>query len=115
MAFCGFDCGLCPMYRATVDDDAELRAKLIEKYSTPEKRLTEDDVRCFGCKAEERYVHPYCEECAIRRCAVCHGICFNCGECDEYPCKEISRRIPESSQSRVNMDTVKQNVSGGSI
>ncbi|MBQ1685737.1 MAG: DUF3795 domain-containing protein [Clostridia bacterium] len=109
MAYCGFDCGGCPMFRATVDDDAELRAKLIEKYSTPEKQLTADDVKCFGCKAAERYVHPYCNECAIRCCAVSHGIGFNCGECAEYPCGEIVRRIPENGQSRANMDEVNAN------
>ena len=85
-AYCGFDCGRCPVYRATVDNDVQLKKELIKKYSTPERQLTEADISCLGCKAEKRYLHAYCEECAIRRCAVEHGCCYNCGECESYPC-----------------------------
>ncbi|MBR5949794.1 MAG: DUF3795 domain-containing protein [Clostridia bacterium] len=106
MAFCGFDCGKCPMYRATVDNDAELKKALIERYSTKERRLTEEDIVCFGCKAEKRYVHPFCEQCAIRVCAKKRGLSYNCGECDAYPCAEIIKKIPEEGESRASMDAV---------
>ena len=107
MAFCGFDCARCPMYEATVNDDAELKRALIERYSTGEKRLTEKDIFCLGCRAEKRYLHPYCEECDIRRCAGEHGVSVNCGECAEYPCKMIASRIPEDGESRKNMDAIR--------
>ncbi|MBR3298400.1 MAG: DUF3795 domain-containing protein [Clostridia bacterium] len=105
-AYCGFDCGRCPIYRATVDNDAQLKEELIKKYSTPERQLTEADISCLGCKAEKRYLHAYCEECAIRRCAVEHGCGYNCGECASYPCEMIEKRIPAEGESRANMDAV---------
>ena len=105
-AYCGFDCGRCPVYRATVDNDAQLKKELIKKYSTPERQLTEADISCLGCKAEKRYLHAYCEECAIRRCAVEHGCSYNCGECESYPCEMIEKRIPAEGESRANMDAV---------
>ena len=106
MAYCGFDCGNCPIFIACVNNDEALKAKLAVRYSTPEKKLTADDIRCYGCKADERYVHPYCSECVIRSCAADHGVSFNCGECPEYPCATITERIPEDRESRQNMDAV---------
>lgn len=104
MAYCGFDCSECPMYIVTVSGDDELCEQLIDKYSTPDRRLTKDDIRCYGCKADVRYRHPYCEQCGIRTCAIEHGILFNCGECSEYPCAEIIARIPPERSGRKNMD-----------
>lgn len=106
MAYCGFDCGQCPMYIATVTDDDELREKLIDKFSTPQKRLSIEDIRCLGCKAELRYRHPYCTNCDIRSCAQEHNVAFNCGECSEYPCTEIIAKIPPERIGRRNMDAV---------
>lgn len=105
-AYCGFDCGRCPVYRATTDNDVQLKRELIKKYSTPERQLTEADISCLGCKAEKRYLHAYCEECAIRLCAVQHEVSYNCGECESYPCSEIKKRIPAEGESRANMDAV---------
>ena len=103
-AFCGFDCALCPICMATVNDDDALREELARKYSTVEKKLTKADIMCCGCKSEKRYLHPFCEECAIRCCALAHGVSVNCGECAEYPCPLIIKRIPEGGESRSVMD-----------
>lgn len=104
MAFCGFDCGDCPMYQATISGDDALKDELIKKYSTAERKLTREDILCHGCKADKRYVHPFCTVCAIRTCALEHGIGFNCGECGEYPCHEIITKIPPERSGRKNMD-----------
>ena len=105
MAYCGFDCGKCPIYIATAEDNDEMRQSLAEKLSTPEKTLTKEDINCFGCKGEVRYIHPFCNVCAIRLCAISHGVSFNCGECEEYPCAEIEIRIPADGESRRNLDS----------
>ena len=104
MAYCGFDCGGCPMYRATVDNDDALKEELIKKFSAPEKQLTKEDICCYGCKGDVRYVHPYCNDCFIRCCAIEHGIGSNCGECIDYPCAEIEAKIPPERSGRKNMD-----------
>ncbi len=105
MAYCGFDCGKCPIYIATAEDNDEMRQSLAEKLSTPGKTLTKEDINCFGCKGEVRYIHPFCNVCAIRLCAISHGVSFNCGECEEYPCQEIEIRIPADGESRRNLDS----------
>ena len=105
-AFCGFDCAACPIYQATLLDDEELKQKLAEKYSAPGRKLMKADIFCKGCRAEKRYLHPFCEECVIRCCALSHDLSLNCGECPDYPCSVILERIPEQSDSRRCMDAV---------
>ena len=104
MAYCGFDCGKCPIYIATAEDSDAMRETLAKKLSTPEKQLTKEDINCSGCKGDVRYINPFCNVCRIRCCAVEHGVGYNCGECAEYPCEEILAKIPADGESRRNLD-----------
>lgn len=98
------------MYQATVNDDAELKKALIARYSTKDRTLTEADIVCCGCRSDKRYVHPFCEQCRIRLCAIERGLSANCGECADYPCDEIINKIPADSPSRNAMDEVHSNI-----
>lgn len=59
LACCGFDCGNCPFFIYTETRDAELGKKLIEKFSTPQKTFTTDDLICFGCHADTASAHKF--------------------------------------------------------
>ena len=84
LACCGFDCGNCPFFIYTETRDAELGKKLIEKFSTPQKTFTTDDLICFGCHADTASAHKFCAECAIRLCSIGRGL-QSCGQCKDFP------------------------------
>ncbi|MCD4650743.1 MAG: DUF3795 domain-containing protein, partial [Candidatus Cloacimonetes bacterium] len=72
-SYCGFDCTQCPVYRATIADDDDLRDAVVRKSEEkPEKALTRDDVNCLGCRSNTRF--RGCAECEIRNCCVRHEV-----------------------------------------
>lgn len=79
---CGLYCGACYHYRASFSDGIHLLVDAIKKGKD------ENDYKCQGCRSDKLYVHPGCQECNIRDCTEKKGI-IHCGECDEYPCKEL--------------------------
>lgn len=98
LACCGFDCGNCPFFIYTETRDAELGKKLIEKFSTPQKTFTTDDLICFGCHADTASAHKFCAECAIRLCSIGRGL-QSCGQCKDFPCPTLTRSIHSDTPS----------------
>lgn len=98
LACCGFDCGNCPFYIYTETRDTELGKKLIEKFSTPQKTFTTDDLICFGCHADTASAHKFCAECAIRLCSIGRGL-QSCGQCKDFPCPTLTRSIHSDTPS----------------
>lgn len=83
IACCGLDCESCEARLATVNDDAALRNKVARLWSELNGVLiTEDMIRCEGCRADGVKT-PYCESlCPIRQCAMDRDVetCGSCGE-----------------------------------
>ena len=98
MAYCGFDCGDCPIFIATESNNYALRDELAPRYSDADKHLERREKGCCGCKSEISAVHPFCCECVYRICARKRGI-ESCGECVDYPCIEITSNSALSKSS----------------
>lgn len=98
LACCGFDCCKCPFFEYTRTRDAALEKKLIEKFSTPQKQFTADDLICYGCRADNASAHKFCAECAIRLCALGRGL-QNCGQCAFFPCSTLKKSIHPDNPS----------------
>ena len=80
-AVCGLFCRSCGIYLATKEDPERL-THLAEQFGRPV-----EDIICHGCRADTRFFH--CEEnCSFVACAAEKGVDF-CGECAEYPCKQL--------------------------
>jgi hypothetical protein len=79
-AVCGLFCEACSLYIATREEPERLK-RLAAQF-----QLTEEEVKCHGCRSEKR--GPYCRICHMAPCAARHGVEF-CSACPEYPCAEL--------------------------
>jgi hypothetical protein len=81
-AYCGLNCGACPVGRANESGDTDLLAKMAEDWGR-----NAGDLICEGCKAE--ITADFCSRCGMRLCAREKGLEF-CIECSDYPCWVLS-------------------------
>ncbi len=80
-AVCGLFCPACHVFIGTKEEPARL-----EGMARRLKRSLEE-MQCNGCRSEKRGF--YCEsKCIMSKCAEAKGVAF-CGECAEYPCKDL--------------------------
>jgi hypothetical protein len=86
IAYCGIDCGGCPAYLATKEDDASKMAEVAEKWSSDEMPLTAKDVVCDGCQGPR--VFKWANECPPRTCGVEKGL-ITCADCGDYSCEKL--------------------------
>ena len=81
-AVCGLFCPACSILIGTREDPQRLEI-LARRFQLPVEKL-----QCNGCRSEKRCF--YCEsKCIMTACAAAKGVDF-CGECAEYPCKELT-------------------------
>ena len=91
IAYCGLDCEQCEAYKATMNNDDELRKKVAEKWSELNKvDITPEMINCVGCRTDGVKT-PFCESmCQIRQCSLGRGY-RTCGDCGELgSCKKIT-------------------------
>jgi hypothetical protein len=88
IAYCGIICDGCPVYKATIDNDDELRkntAKLLkEKFNID---IRPEQVNCMGCRSEAPIA--FTQSCAIKACNLEKHL-DNCGECNRFPCDKVT-------------------------
>lgn len=95
LAYCGFDCGECPVYQAkTIEEKTELR-DVYWQTKSPE------DIACLGCKDDNPAF--MCLGCKIRLCCREKGH-MHCGKCGQYPCEIIETSLPPDSPGRKVLD-----------
>jgi hypothetical protein len=81
VAPCGLYCGVCGVYRATINNDEELREKFAKAYG-----VSPADLVCRGCNSDT--VFMYCRVCSIKACTTEKGI-EGCYLCDAFPCEKV--------------------------
>jgi len=92
-AVCGLYCKACTLYIATLEDPERLKG-LAARFG-----MSEDEVKCYGCRADKR--GPYCGNCKMAACAAEHGIEF-CSECNDYPCDDL-RQFQSERPHRIEL------------
>jgi len=89
IAHCGIDCGACPAYVATQNDDDALRAETARKWSELYKAERKvEDINCDGCTGDSRRLFAYCGACEVRKCARERKLA-TCAVCSEYSCARL--------------------------
>lgn len=84
---CGSNCFECETFRATIEDDRDLKHKILEDMRPVHPEIQEAEILCYGCKSDKRMIT--CEtNCPWKQCCEQHKI-NRCNECMEYPCKEV--------------------------
>jgi hypothetical protein len=84
LMYCGIRCdGQCELYRATVNNDVELKKKVYVNWKWKEKFGFEFDpgqVFCYTCKPGEQPLKIGIDRCGMRKCAMANGMesCVQC-------------------------------------
>lgn len=109
IAFCGLDCGECPGFIATQNDDDSLRKETAEKWSEEHGTdLKKEDINCDGCTSDGKHL-DYCQICEIRACGQERGV-ENCAYCDDYVCELLDRFLQEVPEAKQNLEKVHHNL-----
>ena len=89
IACCGIDCGTCPAYIATQNDDDALRTETAAKWTElykAERKVA--DINCDGCPGDSGRLFVYCGACEVRCCAREKKVA-SCAVCPEYSCARL--------------------------
>jgi hypothetical protein len=84
--YCGYKCpSECPLYKATLENNTELKKKAYEDFKFKEKFGVEFDpekVFCFGCKLKDKPLSINVKACTVRKCAIAKGYecCIQCND-----------------------------------
>ncbi len=101
LTFCGFKCSnQCTLYRATLEDNPELRKKAYEEFKFKEKFNVDYDqakIFCWGCKPKDKPLSINVSACTVRKCTIEKGYDC-CIECDGLKAcdKELWKNFPQS-------------------
>jgi hypothetical protein len=94
IAYCGFKCGQCLIYRENLKKDERNRQRFrdgLEKYYGD--KLTLEECYCDGCMAPDSE-NPVriTADCKVRPCVIAKGL-ESCAYCDQYPCQNLQRKF----------------------
>ena len=105
MAYCGLLCSHCNAYRATVEDDADLRQKTAAQWSKMfGADIRADDINCLGCRSEVLFGH--CHSCDIRRCSLEKNH-DHCSACDSFECEKLEYIFKHDPGARERLENLK--------
>lgn len=107
VAYCGLICNDCPAFIATENNDLEQKVKLSQEWSSPNYKVSPEDVNCTGCHADSKMVFKFCNECEIRICGVKKEI-KNCGYCSEYPCSRLDIPFENTPENKDRLDQIRK-------
>ena len=61
---------------------------------------------CDGCLGEGGRKCPYCDECAVRACALERGMA-NCAHCEQYACDTLLKFFEMAPEARESLDQIR--------
>ena len=106
--YCGYKCTPeCPLYKATIENNTELKKKAYDTFKYKEKFNIEFDpvkVFCYGCKVKDKPLGLAVSSCTVRKCAIAKGYecCIQCdglAKCD----KELWTSFPKFKEAVIGM------------
>lgn len=108
IAPCGLDCGACPSFIATRDNDKEALRKVADRWTggKPGEKLPIEFIMCQGCMNRTGRLNSYCHICRIRVCAFNKGY-ETCAECFSYPCETLNAFAGYYDEGKVKLDELR--------
>ena len=108
IAHCGLNCGTCPAYIATKNDDNQARIELAQKWSKEfGHEMKPEDINCDGCISTGTRVLGYCQICDIRKCAIGKGV-VNCAHCNDYGCEKLTAFHANVPPAKETLDNIRK-------
>jgi hypothetical protein len=87
---CGFDCGACLAFKATMENNDELRRATSDGwFKVFGFRMPPEEIYCEGCFSQGKALDSGC---LVRPCVRERGY-STCAECQEYPCDKLKTRL----------------------
>lgn len=107
VAFCGIVCSECPTYRATQNNDNEVKARIAEQWSQQYQHpFKPEDINCYGCLSVGKTQIGYCKVCEIRKCGSDKNI-TNCAYCVEYSCDKLNNFHARAPKARAKLEAIR--------
>lgn len=107
IAACGLNCGECPAYIATQNDDNELRFTTAREWSTAyNAAITPEMVNCDGCFTKSDILFSHCAVCEIRKCARDASL-TGCAVCRDYPCDKLAGLFAHAPEAQKNCEAMR--------
>ena len=116
LGYCGLDCGVCPVFVATANDDAKLRVETARAWSKlyaeylGGQALKPEDMNCRGCLSASD-VFAGCLNCPIRKCCRERKLA-TCAGCAEYEaCGMLNGflSVPSHRSAKDNLERMRTN------
>jgi hypothetical protein len=108
IAYCGFNCRDCPVYKITVNGNKEERKAFLRRWN--EKKTVSmklEELHCQGCTSN--LLFRFCMECKIRACCREKDI-PNCAYCDDYGCEYITELYGCNPEAKKVLDDIRANL-----
>jgi len=86
VCYCGIDCTRCRTFRATINNDNEMRELVKTYYEEIGSIIEVKDLNCLGCRSDKML--SACAGCPYMKCGKEKGL-KRCDECSEYPCESL--------------------------
>lgn len=108
LTYCGFKCTAeCTLYKATIENNTELKKKAYEEFKMKEKyniEFDQENVFCYGCKPKDKPLSINVSACTVRKCVTEKGYecCIECNglsSCD----KELWKSFPQFKEKVIDM------------
>jgi hypothetical protein len=110
IAYCGIDCGACPAFVATQNDDDALRAETAKEWSElyqAERKVA--DINCDGCPRDSGRLFVYCGACEVRQCAREKKVA-TCAACPEYSCARLDAFCTIMPKARALLENLRKEI-----
>lgn len=112
IAYCGLDCGTCPIHLATVEQDrpAQQAMRLEIAYTCSQQYgmdlLPQDVTDCDGCRSQKERLFSGCAKCEIRRCALNRKL-TSCAFCVVYACRRLLKHFKTDPEARTRLEAMR--------
>lgn len=107
IAYCGLVCSECEAFVATQKNDMDALKRMAEKASQEfGLSLKPEDSMCDGCIGNGRQI-GYCNECAVRLCAIERGV-VNCAHCDDYGCDKLTGFWQHAPKAKAALEEIRR-------
>jgi hypothetical protein len=113
IAYCGLDCGNCPIHLATLEQDKILQhamresvAEQLSKFYGVESQ-PENINDCDGCRADTGRIFNGCLQCDIRKCANLKNF-ESCAFCADYSCNQLKKHFLIDPASQTRLDEIRK-------
>ncbi len=113
IAYCGLDCGGCPIHLATLKQDKskqyamrESIAKILsDNYGVHSQ--PEEIGDCDGCRSVSRVIYSGCLKCGIRECAIGKKL-ESCAFCNDYCCDKLINLFKLDPPAKTRLEEIRK-------